>query len=399
MKRFLLILVIIQLTTAGAHAKEIGVIVLKAGWGPEAAGAAYPGDWNVPLLIEIQNPGPYDLKAMKLTLRFPNPFYLEYRRPGTIVRTHTQEKMLRGLKANATATLMYSLSISQNAKPGVYLAELEVSYLEDPLKRTEVPVFLTVSGRPKLVIEGVNLTPISPYPGDRLTVEMILRNKGSITLRDIEAELQLSSPFLPDALNHHRYISALARGESSVINFTLRVSGNAEAGGYVIPLQLRYNADGRSVEKNISIGITVATPASFELSGISVSPVSGYNGGIPVIPCCTDVELEFDVVNTARSEVASVEVAAEQGQGYQIHPTNIYIGTLNPDDFSTVRFTVKAGGNPGKIVIPIRILYTDENNNRSSIYKQVSLEITNYSENKSRKSGFISRLLRWLLGI
>ncbi|NOZ69675.1 MAG: hypothetical protein GXP46_10645 [Deferribacteres bacterium] len=116
------------------------------------------------------------------------------------------------------------------------------------------------------------------------------------------------------------------------------------------------------------------------------------------MPCCTDVELEFDVVNTAKTEAASVEVEAEQGEGYQIHPGSVYIGTLNPDDFSTVRFTVRLDRGADRITIPFRILYTDENGKRSGVEKNVTLEESGAVEMKKEKNGLISRFLRWLLG-
>jgi len=399
MRHLLVLMLLLSLLPSVAHAEKIGIVVLHSGWSSETGGKAYPGDVNVPLVVEIQNPNPYDLRAMKLTLRYSKPFYLEYRKPGAVVRTYTQEKMLWGLKSNASATLVYSLSILRNAKPGVYLAELEVSYIEDPLKRAVVPLFLTLSGRPKLVVENVSLTPDVVYPGEVLKVEVVVGNEGNLPLREVEAELHLSPPFLPEAAGYRSYISEIESGEEQSLRFSIKIAGDAEAGGYMLPLRLSYLAEGKEVEKNISIGVTVAAPASFELAGITLSPVSEYLRGVPAVPCCTDVELEFDVVNTAKVEAASVEVEAEQGEGYQIHPVSVYIGTLNPDDFSTVRLTIRLEKGAGRVSVPFRILYTDENGRRASVEKQITVEESSITETKKERGGLISRFLRWLLGI
>lgn len=146
--------------------------------------------------------------------------------------------------------------------------------------------------------------------------------------------------------------------------------------------------------------MSIATPASFEITGISINPFKEYRNSLPVVECCRDVELEFDVVNTARAEAGFVEVEIPPAQSYEVHPQNIYIGTLNSDDFSTVRFTLKFKDTEGVVKIPVYIIYTDENNRRRKIEREISVYVEGGSAIRAEsRDGILSRFLRWLLGI
>lgn len=399
---YAVILTAVLLAISTAHAERVGVEVVSAGWGDEGSAKALPGDENIPLVIKIKNADPRDLRTIKCTLKFSRPFYFEYFERGAKVRTSTQEIVLGELKANATATLRYSLSIDPEARPGTYRAELKVVYVEDPVKRDIFPIFLTISGSSKLVVENLTLTPASPMPGDRVRLVLKIKNAGSRKLSEIEAKLLLNKPFLPEGLEYYRYISSLEPGREKTLQFRIKIAGDAQPGGYTIPLELGYrDVGGHRVKQNFSLGVSVATPASFEIASVSFNPAVEYKDGIPVVPCCGDVELEFDVVNTARAEANFVEVAVGRGEGYSTRPRSTYIGTLNSDDFSTVRFTLKFKENSGMVKIPVDILYTDESSKRKKLERNILVFVKNDTapEVKNKGNGIIARFLRWLLGI
>jgi len=395
------LLVTLLLLIPGVHAKRAGVEVVYAGWGEEAGGSAHPGDLNVPLLVKIKNIDSEDLGVMKLTLRYSRPLYFEYHEPGATVRTLKQSRILGGLKANATATIRYSLSVSEDARPGVYLAWLEVSYLGDPINRARIPVFLTVSGRSNLVVENITLSPQNPTPGDILKIKIDIINTGDTEIRDITCEIGLEHPFVPYSTSYTRYLKRLESGSSAEFELALRIAGDARPGNYIIPLIIKYRSESGKAVKNISIGVGISTPASFELAGIDVSPSSGYVDGAPVVPCCRDLKLEFDVVNTANVEAASVEVEIPPDNSYDVHPTKTYIGTLNPDDFSTVRVKVKVKKGSDRVDIPVIISYTDENGKRRSITERIMLNEADLpgADGNGESKGLLRRIISWLLGI
>ncbi|WP_456473872.1 COG1361 S-layer family protein [Candidatus Pyrohabitans sp.] len=401
---YLVVLAVMLLAIPSIHSERVGIEVVGVQWGDNRGIEAYPGDENIPLIIKINNPSSYDMGTIKFTLKFSKPLYFEYLENGARVRKTSYETVLAGIKANATATLRFNLNIDERASPGIYRAELKAVYVDDPIKRDIFPIYVTVSGISKLVIENFTTAPLTPLPGDVLNAEVNIKNSGSRKLSDIEARLTLSMPFLPEGLGYYRYISSLAPGRETRLKFQIRVAGDAQPGSYAMPVVLEYRqAGGHRVKENYTLGINVATPANFEITSISLNPSSGYTDGTPQVPCCRDVELEFDVINIARVDAGFVEVEIPEGDGYVVNPKSTYVGTLSSDDFSTVRFRLRFKEGSSVAKIPVNIRYTDESNKRGIVKKVILLSVGNNPQSKPEgelnNPGLISRFLRWLLGI
>ncbi|NOZ59221.1 MAG: hypothetical protein GXO66_06570 [Euryarchaeota archaeon] len=397
---FIITATVLLTSLSAIHAERVGVEVVSVGWGDDGRAVAIPGDENLPLIIKIKNADPSDLGMLRCTLSFSPPFYFEYFDGETKMRTLTQEVVLGGLRANGTATLRYSLSIDPGARVGAYRAELKVVYVEDPVRRDVFPIFLTVGGLSKLIAENLSITPETPIPGDTVELKLKIRNAGNRKLDGIEAELRLAPPLLPEGLDYYRHLSSLPPGEVATLRFKFRIAGDAEPGGHTIPLRLKYRDAGRWREHNLTLGLNIASPVSFEIAGVALKPLLGYRNGTPLVPCCSDVELEFDVVNTAREEASFVEVVIEGGENLRAHPQSTYVGTLSSDDFATVRFTLNL--KEGVTKVPVTILYTDENNRRRSFTEEITVFAENSSAPRAKKEGqegIISRLIRWLLGL
>ncbi len=398
--RALLIILLSLIIISPVHAERTGVEIVAAGWGDSGTSEAFPGDENIPLVIKIKNVDAYDLGALRCTLSFSPPLYFEYLDNGSRVKQSFQKLTLGDLRTNATATLRYTMSIDERAEPGIYRAELEVVYINDLVRRDVFPVYLRISSPSKLVVENLSLKPEVPHPGDVVSAEITLKNAGKSRLSQIQSELMLKEPFIPVGFGNIKYIHALDTGESSKLKFSFRVNGDAESGGYTIPLLIYYRGpSGKALTENFSLGILISSPSDFRIDSLKFTPGAELKEGVPSLPCCRDVELEFDVVNAAGSEARFVEVSIEHGKSYHTYPDRVYIGTLSPDDFSSVKFTLKFSGDTGFVKIPVKIGYTDKNNIKREVQKYIEIYVEEKSDSSKKNSeGILSRFFRWLLG-
>ncbi len=393
--KILIFLVIIALLYP-VYAERVGVEVVSVYWGDENPTKAYPGDVNVPLTVKIKNSESKNLGALRCTLRFSKPLYFEFYENGSILRKNEQKIVLGGLRANATATLRYSISIDENAYPGIYKAELEVVYVEDPIKKDVFPIYLTVHGKSELVVEEYKTEPEKIYPGDEAKLKIKVRNIGNVEIKDVE--IRISTPKGISTMDlGYKYLQSLKAYEEKEIKFKIKILGDAEPNVYTIPLHIKYIEGKKEKEKKFNLTVVVDTPASFAIASLYFEPFIGYEENMHTVPCCREVSLEFDVINTANVELDFVEVSIGRSEKYTVVPESIYIGTLAEDDFSTVKFTLNFK-KEGKTEIPVYIFYTDKNNKRKHVEKKIEVYVKGYEKNK-KKEGIISRFIRWLLGL
>ena len=425
MKRIIPLIVLTILSTSlipQVNATRTGVEVTDAAWGDLSDPIpVYPGDKNIPLLIEIKNIGNQDLGITKATLQFYDPFYFEYYKDSyTTVRKDAQlETMLGELKANKTAVLRYNLNVKDDAMPGTYRLDLRIDYIENLIDTGRFPVYVTIGESSKLLVKDIEITPKNPVAGEPVTINVTLENTGTQVLKDIESHLDLENvksygkdegqPFSPLGSSSSAYIGTLGPGEEKTITMSLISDGSIKPTVYSIRLYLSYrDVDGNMKNDSKTIGIPIHAIGGFEIQGLKIEPERGDVNGVPVILGGGRTTIEFDVINTG-TRIANF-VMVELGD---TNPTiyaeeqKVYIGPIEPDDFSTIRFNIRLGNvSAGRYNIPFKVSYVDSYNQKQVIEKEIPVEVEALDNNlmlddrqEGKSESAIIRFLKWLFGL
>lgn len=410
---FLLALAVLFLPQVAAE--RVGVEVTKVSWGDLSDPISiYPGDENVPLLIELTNTENRNIGTIKATLYFQKPFFFKYyETPNMLVKTTKPISItLKGIKVNQSTTLRYYLDIDSTAKPGTYKMELKLVYVDDPISGETFPLFVSVGENSELTVKQVTIEPAYPIPGNIINIKLSLSNTGTRILKDIHAKLDLDSvstygkeegtPFAPLASEPSEYVANLDSKAEKDITFTIISDGSAKPQPYSLRLYLEYrDASGNKRNVTKSIGIPLYSKGDFEIQSLEITPVVSYSKGIPEVTT-GKITLKFDVINTGTAPADLVMIKLEDAPFLRPERTSAYIGPLDPDDFGTVKFDAWITGDAGEYKIPLKISYYDSYNQKHTVGKEIPIRVGGggvYKGTEEGKENIFIRFIRWLFGL
>jgi len=415
LKRILLFLVLILLTPQ-VSASRTGVEITKVAWGDLSNPVSiYPGDENVPLLIEIRNVDDQDLRPIRATLEFDDPFFFRYRQDSKVFYSKEPIDIVVGeIKSNKTALLRYNLDINGEAEPGTYRLNLKVTYLEDLIHVDNFPIYVTIGESSELVVKRILLDPENPVAGDTIAVKILFKNSGTKVLKDIKAKLDLESvtsygevegsPFTPIASDSSAYIETLGSKEERNVVFSIISDGAAKPKPYSIKLTLSYrDASGNEREEEKTIGIPLHGKGGFEIQSLKVEPQIGVHRGIPRVERGGRIAVEFDVINTGTMTANFVTAHIAETNSFDAEEPSYYVGPIEPDDFATVKFDIHVEDAIGSHIIPVEISYIDSYNQEHKILKNIHIEVVNSDLPRGGRDpngeSIIVRFLKWLFGL
>mgnify|MGYP000341890873 CR=1 FL=1 len=163
----------------------------------------YPGDENATYVVTIANKAPYPVSGLKAELKLPSEVVLS--------NDSSSTTYLPGpIPPKQVAIITFTLSISRNAKPGIYRGELILNYiLESGGSGLEITETKYVDVRIHKLGGFEPITPLwlnrSAAPGDVGSVLVItIRNSEVPSMKGIYADLALPPGFLY-TINWSRY--------------------------------------------------------------------------------------------------------------------------------------------------------------------------------------------------
>jgi len=202
----------------------------------------------------------------------------------------------------------------------------------------------------------INLLKYDPYPaepGEYMTLWIEVYNTGTNEAKDVTFELEPEYPFSLDSNeNATREYSSIPGLFTIVLQYKVRVDKDAVDGWN--EMKIRYKIeDGNWIEKKSEIYVNKA-PNKAELTPLFVStdPVP-YPGG--------KTTLTVDLANIAPGSAYYTITEAECSIA-TIPVNKIFVGTLDADDFDSVKFDLKINDDvqPGKYPVYIKSYYKDE---------------------------------------
>jgi len=221
------------------------------------------------------------------------------------------------------------------------------------LGQTTLTTYEAPSQTPSFSVNQIKYDPYPAEPGEYMTLWIEVYNTGTKTAEDVTFELIPEYPFSLDPNEDAiRYFSSIPGLFDVVLQYKIRVDSNAVDGWNEIKLRYKIG-NGNWIETKQEIYVNKA-PNKAELVPLFVStePIP-YPGG--------ETTLSVDIANIAPGSAYYTIVEAESPIA-MIPVNKIFVGTLDADDFDSVKFELKINEDvlPGKYPVYIRAYYKDE---------------------------------------
>lgn len=312
-----------------------------------------------------------DLQNLKIELTPEFPFFLS--------SDENAVKDIGTLKEGSIAEFKYRINVDKDAIEGTnnlkfkYTSTVNTGGLISPSLGIEIQ-----SLAPILLIKNIESIPTQIPPGSTAKVNMTIENLANSLLKDITLSLNLSSTETPispiGSVTEKRIVKINALSEENVV-FDVIVSADAESKVYKIPIKLIYfDALGNEYTKTDIIGLVVGDKPDITVNIEKSEIIKAGSSG----------EVTFNIINKGTVGVKFLNVELKPSNNYEILSTfnEIYVGTLDSDDFETAEFNIYIK-NKGELTFPLILEYRDANNNKYTQDENVTLRI--YSSLEVRK--------------
>ncbi|RLI99007.1 MAG: hypothetical protein DRP06_04345 [Candidatus Aenigmatarchaeota archaeon] len=224
-----------------------------------------------------------------------------------------------------------------------------------------------------LAITGVESREVSP--GDITNLKIKLKNEADSYLRDVNIKLNISgSTFLSINSTEDRKIYLIGSKEEKTVDFDLLVSPSAECGPYKILTFISYydSAGVYHTKTNYVTLIVTAEPeitVNIDKSGILAAGQTGT--------------VSLNIINKGLIDLKFLTISLKP-DGYEIlSPSEVYIGSLDSDDYDTVDFKIHTPENGKEHPLKIELVYKDANNKMYSDEYAVNLRLYTQEELKN----------------
>jgi hypothetical protein len=237
-----------------------------------------------------------------------------------------------------------------------------------------------------LVIDSIE-SPDTMIPGETSKVDITLNNLASATLKDVTLKLDLASttatlatdvitidqPFVPIGSGMEQKEKFLAAGAKKTFSYNLRTYADAESKIYKIPMVITYKDEsGTEYTKSEILGLVVGSQPrlSIEADASGLHAMNGYG------------DVTFKIINKGFTDVKFLTATLVESSDYQgdSHSKDVYVGTINSDDYESVDYHVKALAND--VTFKLMLEYTDANNRPFTETIDIPVNISSQSKNQ-----------------
>lgn len=337
---------------------------------------AEPGEY-FDLWLKVRNIGNVEAPDFKFTLKPNYPFSLD---PG-----EDAEIELGEILAGESVTIHYKVRVDENAVEGD--TELDFEYETGRNAPQEGAVTVRVQTIDAILsVASVETVPEKVTPGEAFDIKIKFRNNADSYLKYVSVGLYLIQtlttattvshmelPFTPVGSGILKTIYQISPGEEAEASFTLVANPDAESKPYKIPVMINYYDDlGRLYNLSNIVGIVVSAEPDIVLSVDSSTIYGKKETG----------ELILKIVNKGLTDIKFVNIKLKETTDYEVlSPTEVYIGSVDSDDYETADFKIYVKDiEDHKLIFPVILEYKDANNNE--FVEEMDLEFMVYSAKK-----------------
>ena len=309
---------------------------------------------TVDVWLQIKNRG---TEANHLSLKFEK----EY--PFSLAEGQSENIDVGYLTATEEKVVKFTLTVAPDAPNGEHAAKFWYRFNTDKTDTgtasswilLEAPLLLQTQNV-GLVIDSYHVNPTPLLPGQIATIQMALRNAGTMPAKNVDVILDLDEKtFTTVTSGTKKRISYIDAGKSENVSFDIAAATNTEINLYTIPINFVYQ-DARNSRYNDSAKISVMVNAQPDVSVVVDSTKAQKTTGPATV--------SLKIVNKGIANLKYVTLRLMPNKDYELlSPSNeAYVGNIDSDDFQTVDFmlNVKAK-NP---VLNVSLDFRDPYNKR-----------------------------------
>lgn len=347
MKRLTLLTVLVLFTSFTAAQTSSNIdIELKNSEPTPLQTSEYADIW-----LEVRNTGSSEAENLNIQFNENYPFSVE--------RGDRKNWSIPELIPGDTYQLHLQTRVDNNAVQGNNTLNFDV---ETPRMSFEEKVPVEVrSDRNVLSVQQIEF-PEKAAPGSTNQMQLRLENLASGQLKNIQVSLDTSSENLPMATagSSQKNIASIDSGSVETLNYSLSIDESAENGVYKLPIQINFeNEAGTSFEQQTTTGINVGGEPQLD---VGLNTEDAVTEGTR--------ELTFRLVNKGHGSADFVSMELQENDNVEVIGSNdVYIGSMDADDFQTASFRVHVSAeqesvNVNEIEFPVELSYTDQNGDR-----------------------------------
>ncbi|MBI2498736.1 hypothetical protein HYV88_00670 [Candidatus Woesearchaeota archaeon] len=242
-------------------------------------------------------------------------------------------------------------------------------------------VFLILSINLASAVSVSNIQASTIFPGESTYVSITLENNLDDTVEKLSISLVLDkTPFITIG-SSEKSIDELKENRQRNFEFQIKAPNDIKPGNYNIPYSILYNLNDQSEQKQGTFGITVDAKTELSFSGEVENNIVGEKG-----------KVSLKIVNNGLADLRFVSVKLVPVGFTLTSPDEVYIGTVNSDDFETANFDVIFTGDNSKLSSIVN--YRDFNNNVKSEVVDIPLNV--YTREKALELGLIKKSYIWI---
>ncbi|HLC52085.1 MAG TPA: hypothetical protein VJI98_02475 [Candidatus Nanoarchaeia archaeon] len=215
-------------------------------------------------------------------------------------------------------------------------------------------------------------------PGKEGTIRVVVENTLDEDLEDISVNLIFKgTPFTPVG-SSEKSVDEIGEGDEDDFSFRLRAANEVKPGNYEISYVLKYNEKGSSTVKTSegTIGVRVSGNPDLVFTISGENAVESQQG-----------KIVLKIVNKGFSDARFVSVKIISTDFILLSEEQIYIGTVDSDDFETADFNVLFDRNPARFKAIVE--YKDFDNKDAA--ETVDLPLNIYSKEEALKLGITKK--------
>lgn len=317
-----------------------------------------PGQ-NANLILTISNIGTSTAQNVKLKFKT---------NPSIIPTTGVFD--LQSIPYGNSIQVTVPFMVSSDTSEGTTALQFTIDYNDaaDPsgIKTQENSATISITKRTLIEISNVIYDEGIIQPGDTVNMNIELKNVGKGVIKDLSVSIYSdNAPFVPVEASN-KFLNTLNPGEMKNVTFSIIINKDAKTIAQAIPLSLSYYDDFNILHTDTKhFGLKISGKPDFV---VSVEKTTNMYSG-------TTGTMSVSVAN--RGTATAQFLTARFDSGFDVTPSENYIGNLDPDDTSTVSLDVSLKGvSVGKHSLNMTLFYKDPYNKDFSETRTLQFDVT-----------------------
>ena len=234
------------------------------------------------------------------------------------------------------------------------------------------------------LVSAVTVTNVNTqelFPGESAPITLTIKNNLDETIKDISLSLTLDKTSFITLGSSEDNVDEIKKGRQTTFEFQIKAPNNIKPGNYNLPYSITYTYNDKLEQKQGSFGITVSVKTELSFSAETDQNIINKKG-----------KVSLKIINNGLGEVRFVSVKLIPIGFTSLSPNEVYIGTVNSDDFETASFDVIYISQNAKLSALVN--YRDFDNNLKT--EIVDLPINVYTNEQALQLGLVQKSYTWV---